>query len=182
MENNETFFPLHGYDGRYEISRKGVIRRAAHERMTRTGKMVKYPERVITEFIDGRTGYPVVKLTKPDGKYGSQFVHRLLAHMFILKPPHKNFVNHKNGDKLDYALDNLEWTTPKENSKHAFNKKLTRLPSKNKVRVINRCTGETYESLREASNKTGIPYDEVKRKVRGLRSKNNCIEKLESSD
>lgn len=182
MKHNESFFPLHGYDGRYVISQTGVIKRVAHERMTRTGKIVKYREKIITTFIDGRTGYPVVKLTKPDGKFGSQFIHRLLAIMFIVKPPLKDYVNHKNGNKLDFSLDNLEWSTPKENAKHAFAKSLTRLPSKNKIRVFNRCTGETYESLREASNKTGIPYDEVKRKVRGLRSKNNCIEKLESSD
>ena len=131
-------------------------------------------------YIDGRTGYPVVKLTKPDGTYGSQFLHRLLAICFINQPPHKTMVNHKNGNKLDYSLENLEWVTPAENAKHAFAKSLTRLPAKNMVRVRNKCTGELYQSMTEASKLTGTPYAEVKRRMRGLRSKASCLEKEDS--
>lgn len=178
MYTPEIFIPIPGYAGRYVINPFGVIKRLAHERPNAKGKLIKYPERTISSSIDGRTGYPVTKLTKPNGRYGSQFLHRLIAISFISQPPHKTMVNHINGNKLDYSIENLEWVTASENSKHAFAKSLTRIPSKNHVKVKNRCTGETYKSLTEASKITGIPYHEVKRKIRGLRSNDTCLEKI----
>lgn len=173
----ELFIPIPGYAGRYAINAYGVIKRVAQERPNKKNKLVKYPEKIIQLHIDGRSGYPVVKLTKPDGNFGSQFLHRLLAICFINQPPHKTMVNHKNGNKLDYSLDNLEWVTPVENAKHAFAKSLIRLPYENMVRVKNKCTGDIYESMKVASKVTGIPYAEVKRKIRGLRSRDNCLER-----
>jgi hypothetical protein len=178
MYTPELFIPIPGYAGRYAINAFGVIKRVAHERLHNKYKLVKYPEKIIHQYIDGRTGYPVIKLTKPNGKFGSQYLHRLLAITFINQPPHKKMVNHKNGNKLDYSLENLEWVTPSENCKHAFAKSLTRIPAKNMVRVKNLCTGDTYASLTEASKSTGISYAEVKRKIRGLRSNDTCLEKI----
>jgi hypothetical protein len=175
MYTPELFIPIPGYAGRYAINAFGVIKRVAHERAHKKFKLVKYPEKIIHLYNDGRTGYPIVKLTKPNGKFGSQYLHRLLAITFINQPPHKKMVNHKNGNKLDYSLENLEWVTPSENCKHAFAKSLTRIPAKNHVKVKNRCSGEIYNSLKDASKATGIPYHEVKRKIRGLRSNDTCL-------
>ena len=180
MYSPDVFIPIPGYAGRYAINAFGVIKRVAHERLYKKTKIIQYPEKIMPVYIDGRTGYPVVKLTKPDGRYGSQFLHRLLAICFINQPPHKTMVNHKNGNKLDYSLDNLEWVTPSENAKHAFSKSLTRLPTRNRVMVRNNCNGEIYESMIVASNVTGTPYEEVKRKMRGLRSKATCLEKYDT--
>ena len=60
--------------------------------------------------------YPIVTLSG-DKKY----VHRLLAEHFIDNPICKKEVNHKDGNKLNYSLDNLEWATHKENMAHANN-------------------------------------------------------------
>lgn len=49
------------------------------------------------------------------------YLHRLLAIAFIPKPPGKDFVNHKDLNKQNNRLDNLEWCTPKENTQHYFN-------------------------------------------------------------
>lgn len=54
-----------------------------------------------------------------DGKSTRRHVHRLLALTFIPNPEGKEEVNHKDGDKLNNHLSNLEWVTKKENARHA---------------------------------------------------------------
>lgn len=64
--------------------------------------------------------YIRVNYTK-DGerKIWQQYVHRLVAICFIPNPDNKKEVNHIDGNKLNNNVDNLEWTTRKENMEHA---------------------------------------------------------------
>jgi hypothetical protein len=48
-------------------------------------------------------------------------LHRLVSQVFLQNPDNKYIVNHKDGNKLNSKLDNLEWNTSKENSTHAYN-------------------------------------------------------------
>jgi NUMOD4 motif/HNH endonuclease len=59
--------------------------------------------------------YLRVKLNKKAYK-----VHRLVGLLFIPNPDDKPELNHKDGNKLNNSVDNLEWVTPKENTKHAL--------------------------------------------------------------
>lgn len=86
---------------KYECSNEGHIRN-------------KKTKRVLKEFI-GKDGY---MRTQFDGK--TQTIHRVIAKAFLPQETGKVFVNHKNGDKQDNRVENLEWCTRSENVKHAY--------------------------------------------------------------
>lgn len=64
-------------------------------------------------------GYAMVDLCK-DGRVKRFLVHRLIAETLLPNPNNKPQVNHKNGNKLDNRIENLEWNTRSENQKHAI--------------------------------------------------------------
>lgn len=73
------------------------------------------------------SGYPhIVVLPEVKGyhrlhrKGRNWSIHRLVCKYFVPNPENKPFVNHKNGIRNDNRVENLEWTTPSENLKHAY--------------------------------------------------------------
>jgi len=65
------------------------------------------------------TEYSRIPLYKPGIKREWHHVHRIIAMTFISNPQYKPQVNHKNGNKHDNRVGNLEWVTWRENWEHA---------------------------------------------------------------
>lgn len=110
----ETWKPVCGYEGFYEVSNCGRIKSLVawngHE---------YYHRKKIMKQSRTTTGYKKVELYK-DGKRKSHKVHRLVAIAFIPNPKNKPHINHIDGNTVNNSVDNLEWCTPKENVDHAL--------------------------------------------------------------
>ena len=65
-------------------------------------------------------GYLGVFLCKKNYKPIRKQIHRLIAEAFIPNPDNKPCVNHKDGNKRNNHVDNLEWVTYSENQKHSW--------------------------------------------------------------
>lgn len=65
-------------------------------------------------------GYRRISLMNDKGKRTGVDIHRLVISAWIGPIPKGMWINHKNGDKADNRVENLEITTPSENHRHAF--------------------------------------------------------------
>ena len=136
---NEVWLPVVGYEGFYEVSSFGNLRGLARvlQIKDRTTIKVKAKEKVLT--LDNR-GYLRARMCK--GRTRTQrnlTVHRLVCKAFHKNPMNKPCVNHKDGNKLNNNSSNLEWVTYKENSVHARDNGLLRIPKGefNGISVLN---------------------------------------------
>ena len=100
--------------------RRRIVEEFDNYRITEDGRVFNSYGKELSQQLSN-SGYKQVTLRDASGAGHSRFIHRLLAVAFIPNPEHKPCVNHKDGNRLNNDLDNLEWCTHKENSRHAFN-------------------------------------------------------------
>jgi hypothetical protein len=102
----EVWKDVPGYEGRYKVSNFGRIKSLYHQ-------CILTPKR-------SGAGYRGISLSK----YGVKkrfYIHRLVAQCFLSKPhTDANEVNHKDFDRANNHVSNLEWVTRKENCRHAY--------------------------------------------------------------
>lgn len=127
MNNVEMWRPVFGYEGIYEVSNIGNVRSldrqvlSGDRTINRKGKQLKH--------IEDKHGYVYVCLAK-EGIQHQRFIHVLVAEAFLSKPEIKVEVNHKDGDKRNNTVDNLEWVTHEENIAHSFRTGLHKIHSR----------------------------------------------------
>jgi uncharacterized protein (UPF0248 family) len=98
---------IEGFDGKYLVSDSGKVF-SLHKGIKRERKPVTKD-----------TGYQKMSL-RHDGKEHQIPLHRLVAKAFITNPENKRCVNHKDGNKKNNNVSNLEWVTHGENKHHSF--------------------------------------------------------------
>lgn len=114
-------------------------------------------------------GYYIATLYNEDGPRQVS-VHRLVANAFIPNPENKPQINHINGFKRDNRIDNLEWCTPQENMRHAFDTGLGKHAGgtpKIRVRVVE--TGKVYDSIGDCARAINGNSSHIASSLRGSR-------------
>lgn len=105
----EIWKPIEGTDGGYEVSNLGRVRSMKMYRGA-TGRIMPHTKQ--------HHGYHAV-MFHINGKAQCRKVHRLVAEAFIPNPNKLTDVNHKDGNKDNNQVSNLEWVTPDENKRRA---------------------------------------------------------------
>lgn len=128
----EIWKDIKGYEGLYQVSNLGRVRRQSK----------------LLHLNTNTYGYKHVTLSKGNAQK-TALVHRLVASAFIENPLGLPQINHKDGDKSNNAVSNLEWVTPKENNCHAINSNLRKTK---KILLI----GNENKVIREFNNRMEI--------------------------
>lgn len=106
----EQWLPVEGFED-YEVSDQGRVKRVVYGRGTNA------VDGLLKQGIS-RKGYPRVYFSRNSKKY-TKATHILVAKAFIPNPNSLPQVNHKNGNKLDAKVSNLEWATQISNMQHS---------------------------------------------------------------
>lgn len=111
---------------------------------------IKYDKPTLTALCVNNKGYINVSIMW-HGQCLRGFLHRLVAETAISNPENKPTVNHKDGNKMNNTVSNLEWNTYKENQDHANSTGLNR-----HVRAVENSLGEVFKSTQAAADAYGF--------------------------
>lgn len=151
----EEWKPIDGFDG-YFVSNMGNI--------------IGPDGRQKAKALSKQWPYYSVSLYK-DGKESRKLIHRLVAQAFIPNEQNLPMVNHKDENKLNNCADNLEWCDARYNNNYGEHLIAARKKVADARRTFVECVTESgiekYESIRDASRKTGINRNCISRACRG---------------
>lgn len=116
------------------------------------------------------TGYPHLNLME-NGKPIRTLCHRVVAKTFIPNPKNKPFINHKNGNKADNRVENLEWCTSAENNLHSARvlgrKGAVNNHRKKKIKATKGKEVIEGFGIRETARKLNMPYQGIQGCISG---------------
>lgn len=118
----EQWALVDGYKEEYKVSSFGRVESLARDIYYKNGRVHKNKGRML-KIQKNPKGYAIVVLSK-EGRSKTVTVHRLVARAFIKNHSKKSQINHKDGDKANNRVENLEWCTGSENMVHAVESKL----------------------------------------------------------
>lgn len=152
----EVWAPVRGYEGLYEVSDAGRVR--SLPRSTTKGRILK-------QQVSKRNGYCYVCLSK-DNQAKACRVHKLVWEAFtgdvVDGYDSGKTLNHKDGDKTNNRLVNLERISQRDNQNHAYE---NRLQVPHGMRVVCLDTMDVYESATAAARAAGGKLGEMIRRV-----------------
>ena len=165
---SEIWKPVVGAEDRYEVSNIGRVRVLSHitNQVNQHGNMmsVRHYGRVL-KLRENRRGYLVVFIYKK-----LITVHRLVATAFIPNPDNLAQINHKDENKHNNRVENLEWCTNRYNCDYGTRKE--RIAQKQGVAVIgiDKDGNEYYfSSMKEAEKKTGVYFGNISNCCRNVK-------------
>lgn len=150
----EIWKDIKGYEGFYQVSNFGSVKRVA------TGKILKCGK-------DGG-GYLKVDLCKNKVR-STKRIHRLVAHAFIPNPENKSQVNHIDENKTNNSVNNLEWMTAKENNNHGKHNERVSKSKSIPIIATNLTTGEStkFNSGKECARRLGLYPSNITHVLKG---------------
>ncbi len=142
--NMEVWEKVIGYEN-YEVSNLGNVKTLKRNYWNGRGWCVRKEKLIKIQFD---TNYSCVGLYKKDSLKGKTILlHRIVAIAFIPNPDNKPCVNHIDGNKRNNNVDNLEWCTHSENTKHACRTGLI-LPTNGEINGMSRLTEKDILEIR----------------------------------
>ena len=164
----EVWKDIKGYEGFYQISNFGNVR--SLKKWSGIYKVYVDREKILktTKFSNG---YCFVSL-----KSKKYTVHRLVAEAFLENPNNYPIINHKDGNKQNNKIDNLEWCTYKHNIKEAQriglydkrNKNISNNPIRSKkIKILDKRSGKEkiYKNMKKASISLGYNPSYISHKI-----------------
>lgn len=170
MQEEEIWKPIPEYEGLYEVSNKGQVKRLKKVIIDKIGRTHHKKERILKANPDGN-GYLQVSLFDNESRKKSLKVHRLVAEVFIPSPDGNLEVNHKDEIKTNNCVENLEWMTHKENVNFGTRNERSAKAQSKPVAQYTKDGNliKTWQSIREASRQLSISSGHISHAARGLR-------------
>lgn len=164
---NEEWKDIKDYEGLYQVSNLGRIKSLPRNRKFRHG-YYKTTEKLLKQ-TKLKSGYKQARLYKENGEYKQFNVHRIVAEAFIPNPDNLTQINHKDENKSNNAIDNLEWCSQEYNLKYGTcmeRSQMTRALNRKYKHVlqIDKYTGEIikeWNSVKETEILGGFSYSGV---------------------
>ena len=153
---NEIWKDIHGYEGYYQVSNLGRIK--SMERDVLQGTRIVHLHSKILKYRYDAGGYIRIVLCK-NGIQKNFSLHRLVAEHFIPNPNNLPQINHKDENKENNCVDNLEWCTPKYNTNYGTRTQRAANTSKGKTFTL-----EQRKKLSQA-RKGYVTSEETKNKI-----------------
>ena len=163
MIDKEIWKDIPNYEGHYQASNLGRIR------------SIKKETKILKE-INRNDGYKYVNLSK-NGKSKPIKVHKIIAKTFLSNPQNFPVINHKDGNKINNSIDNLEFCTQSHNLKEAYKlglKKPNKINIRKRKKVLQKDKSgkiiKIWDSIKEASIKLNIKDSNISQVCKNKRN------------
>lgn len=167
---SEIWKDIKGYEGFYQCSNLGRVKSLDRYVEEHTGKKQFRKGQIIKPKTNKSNGYLQLALNK-DCVRKMKYVHILVAETFIENTNELKTVNHKDGNKLNNCVDNLEWASYSENNKHAYDELNRHIanegPIPKNVYIIDtqNISLNFYSSITETSQDIGLSHTQINRYI-----------------